>query len=463
MKQWSEQKIYVYISLIFGILFIFLTPPFQSPDEDSHFKKSYQVSKGNLYSTEKNGKLGNYFPKEMLNYIDNKLTYIGNRDKKYSFTEMVNDQYSKMNYDEVKFNNYSTNSIIPVVYTAPAIGILFSKICAKIFGLEMVSTSYMLYFARLFTLFVSIIITAFAIKITPIMKKTFVVVSLIPMTVYLSSMVTYDNVLSSLVLLALAIILDITYKSKSMSKKQIITLSIIGTILLNVKTIYFFIFLLMLAIPYKKFNGKDKKIKTAIIIIGLILGFTFLLKLPQFFINTTSASNSLVNKQLNFVLKHPFKYLEILLINIKNQRFFQLSSMIGLFGLIDTYCPMPIIFMAYINLILIALSEGSTEKIKVSKWLKILSIIYVVIDIIAIFSALYITWTPMIIGKVGTNDITGVQGRYFIPLIMPLLLVFSNNKIKDNKLFKMIKENYVLVPVILLTISVSTILLRFWV
>ena len=137
--------------------------------------------------------------------------------------------------------------------------------------------------------------------------------------------------------------------------------------------------------------------------------------------------------------------------------------MIGIFGLIDTYCPMPIIFIAYINIIFIALAEGTTEKIKVSKTMKIISIIYVILGIAGVFSALYITWTPLIVGKVGTDEITGVQGRYFLPLIMPLLLIFSNNKIKDNKVFKIVKENFILIPIILLTISVGVIVLRFWI
>ena len=49
MNNWTEQRVYVYIALIVGILFVFLTPPFQSPDEDSHFKRSYQIAKGNIY------------------------------------------------------------------------------------------------------------------------------------------------------------------------------------------------------------------------------------------------------------------------------------------------------------------------------------------------------------------------------------------------------------------------------
>lgn len=465
MNKIKEEKIYVYIALFFGFLFVFLTPPFQSPDEDSHFKKTYQISKGNFYPIVKNNKKGNYFPKEMLSYINQKKNYIGDRDKKYLYSEMVLDQYSKMNYDDKKFNHYSTNSIIPITYTAPTIGILFSKISAKIFGLEMISTSYMLYFARIFCLIFSVIVTYFAIKITPVFKKTFTAVALIPMSLYLSSMVTYDNVLDSLTLLALSIILKISYDKKieKIPKFYIAILVLIGVILLNVKTIYFLIFLLMFTIPIKKFNNKKGMVKTAAIIICSIIALTIILKLPLMLQSVTSESNSLVGKQLSFVINHPFKYTKILITNIFDQRFFQLSSMVSLFGLIDTYVPMPIIFLSYIYLVIIALAEGSTDKVKISKQLKIVSIVFVLLTIIGVYSAMYITWTPELTAKVGGDYISGVQGRYFLPILMPFLLLFSNSKIKDNKLFKSIKTNYFIIPIILLSNSVFMILLRYWV
>ena len=100
MNNWTEHKIYVYIALIFGMLFVFLTPPLQSPDEDSHFKRSYQISKGHFYPVEKDNKIGNYFPKEMLVYIDKKMKMQGRRDKKETYANIVDEEQGKMNYDK---------------------------------------------------------------------------------------------------------------------------------------------------------------------------------------------------------------------------------------------------------------------------------------------------------------------------------------------------------------------------
>lgn len=462
MNKWPEYKTYVYIALIVGVLFVFLTPPFQSPDEDSHFKKSYQVANGHLYTTVHKGKRGNYFPKQMIKYIDNKTKYMSKLDKKYSYSEMVGEQYEHLDYSKKEFQDYSTSKVIPVAYTAPAIGIVFSKVVAHIFNINMVSTVYMLYFARIFSLVLAIVLTALAIKITPVMKKTFLVVSLIPMCIFLNSMVSYDNILMPLSLLSLSIILDITYGKRNITKKDIIILSLIGTVLLNVKTVYFFMYLLMFGIPVKKFGVKSDKIKSALKIIGIILALTLVFKFPLLLQKVSSSDNS-AKKQLAYVLSHPIKYITILFTNIKDQRLFYLNTTVGTFGLIDTYLPISVIVFIYINIFVTALVDGSSDKIKVDKVIKILSVVYVMICAISIYTALYVTWTPQVFKKIGSNEITGVQGRYFLPLVMPLLLVFSNSKIKDNKFFKVVRDNYLLLPIIFLVLSLNIVLIRFWI
>ena len=35
------EKRFIYLSLIIGMIFMILTPPFQAPDENNHFKKAY--------------------------------------------------------------------------------------------------------------------------------------------------------------------------------------------------------------------------------------------------------------------------------------------------------------------------------------------------------------------------------------------------------------------------------------
>ena len=465
MEKFSIEKKYLYIALIFGILFVFIVPPFQSPDEDSHFKKAYQVSKGKFYPEVKKNVIGNYFPTEMLNYIKTKTKYIGNRDKKYKYSEMVLDQYTKLNYEERKFTSYSTVSVTPIAYLVPATGIIFSKICAKIFDLESVNTAYMLYFARFFSIIFMSFIMYLSIKITPVFKRTFAIFGLIPMVIFLGSVISYDSLLISLTTLALSIILKITYddKLKKVPNNYIITLILIGVVLLNVKGLYFLLYILLFLIPVKKVGNIKKMTRIALIIILSILAITLVIKIPFLLLPKIKTDVNYASKQLNFVIHNPIKYSGILIDNIINQRFFQLSSIVGVFGLIDTYNPFVIICFTYIWLIMVSISDGVCDKIKINGKFKILLIIYILFIIISVYSAMYINWTPAINGhKIGEADISGVQGRYFLPILLPILLLFSNKKIKRYSFIEKIRNNIFMPCIVILLVSTMTILFRYW-
>lgn len=63
MEKKSVQKKYMVLALIFGMLFVFLTPPLQSPDEDSHLKKAYVMAEGQFVPDVLDGHEGFYLPK----------------------------------------------------------------------------------------------------------------------------------------------------------------------------------------------------------------------------------------------------------------------------------------------------------------------------------------------------------------------------------------------------------------
>ncbi len=465
MLELSEHKIYIYLAIIFGLLFVFITPPFQSPDEDSHFKKAYLTSKGVLYPTVKGEKCGNDLPTDMIDYIKEKLHYIGDRYKKYQYSEFVTDQYGTMNHEKKSFNVYSTAQVLFVAYIPAAIGIIASKFCAILFGMQNVSVPYMLYFARIFSLIVSIFIVYHAIKITPVLKKTMTAVALMPMSLYLMGMVTYDSIIISISLLTIAYLLRLIYdkKIKKITYKDILILIALGFMLLNYKMVYSTLFILLLFIPKEKFSSMKKKVLSFIIIGSSVLLLTIILKIPILLLpKVVEGSEELVNSQLHFVLNHIFRFLHILYRNIIDQRATQLTGMVGMFGLVDTFLPLPIVFFYLGFLLIIALIENSEDKYTITNWMKISLLFAISLTVLATFSAMYISWTPKIFGKIGTYDLTGVQGRYFIPVLFPALLIFTNKRIKGHYI-DIIKKQYVIGILLTLIISEITILLRFWI
>ena len=112
----SIEKLFVVIGLIVGCMFIYIIPPFQSPDEDSHFKKAYSIANGNLYAKSENKTIGLEIPEAMNDYINNKLSMMGNRELKYSYNDFYYDQYLTNDLSKTSFYRVSTSETSPIAH-----------------------------------------------------------------------------------------------------------------------------------------------------------------------------------------------------------------------------------------------------------------------------------------------------------------------------------------------------------
>jgi len=164
MLKVSPEKFFVYCALIFGIILITIIPPFQSPDEDSHFKKAYVVSKGQLFPSSQDGVVGYELPTDIVQYISEGYK---------SYSEVILNDKTPQDYSETVFKSFSTVETTPFVYIAPSIGIVFAKVTTKLIGMDNISIVTMLQFARFFCLILYVFLVYLAIKTTPILKKHF--------------------------------------------------------------------------------------------------------------------------------------------------------------------------------------------------------------------------------------------------------------------------------------------------
>ena len=68
--------------------------------------------------------------------------------------------------------------------------------------------------------------------------------------------------------------------------------------------------------------------------------------------------------------------------------------------------------------------------------------------------------------EIGGNFIDGVQGRYFIPLLLFVPLLISNKLIKNKKVLKFFEESFdinLCIIFINLLVALFTCLVRYWI
>jgi uncharacterized membrane protein len=96
-------------------------------------------------------------------------------------------------------------------------------------------------------------------------------------------------------------------------------------------------------------------------------------------------------------------------------------------GWLNDYVPVVLVRIFGI-LLVISFFRRSYESETLSVKMRTAMILFSFISILMIIAGMLITWTPITYGAV-----EGVQGRYFLPILLPILLSFRGNKIIANE------------------------------
>ncbi len=472
MGKESVSKKFVYIAVIFGVLLTILIPPFQSPDEDSHFKKAFVMAEGRFYPEVQKGQQGYWLSENMVEYIADKVAACGDYGRKFSYQEVMEYERNDANYSDTKFYQFSTMETSPIGHIIPATGIVIGKVIAKIAGFASPSVVYYLFFARLANLAFFIIAIALSIRITPILKRTFSGIALMPMTLYLAVSPSYDVLLISSSFLFAAVVLRLRYDKVENGKVRIGHIIFFGAVFylyIALKIVYLPLGLIMLFfIPKEVYKDKKVILKHVILLSVVVIGTYLIGKIPYLIQkNILTSGDPAVGRQIRFVLENPVQYVRIFCQTLWSQRNFYISTSIGVFGLLDTWMYSAVIYIYAGWLFVVGISEISIDNIKVTVWQRLSVIIASAVSVFGIFLAMYIYWTSIMSGYgPGAEEIVGVQGRYFIPLFPMFFLVFANQRIvkykKGRNICKVIAENSILVSLAVLPVMCLMLLLRFW-
>lgn len=255
------------------------------------------------------------------------------------------------------------------------------------------------------------------------------------------------TILSSLfAFLSLLTCLNIVLKEKNNWKLTFLLLGVSGIGLAFTNSLYLMIpFLLMFFIPKEKFKKQWHKY-------ALLFGFLILMfaigKIFQIITATpvleTIAETKEPSKAVTRIMgliTNPVNTFLLAVRTFKMKAVFYLRSLIGYFGwftfhLNDIYVLSYLIFAFYV--------WKNIEFIRTKWYEKTITILGILVGIAGVFLAMYVYWSgPELF------YIDGVQGRYFIPVVAPvLLLLLSSKKREKNPNFE--KNTYSFINIILL-------------
>jgi uncharacterized membrane protein len=188
------------------------------------------------------------------------------------------------------------------------------------------------------------------------------------------------------------------------------------------KIVYLPLTLLMLIIPKEKFGTKKKKwiFLGALFTVVAILNFAWLLISSRYLISYRDGVDS--KEQLMGVIKNPFNYIATMARTTWTNAKIWVTNMLG-FSLGALIFNLPRALLVLSSGIFILLLGQRDETLKVKKFDRTIFIIVFITIIGFIFTSLYMQWTA-----VGAPEIEGIQGRYFLPILMLLPLIICRTK-----------------------------------
>lgn len=211
---------------------------------------------------------------------------------------------------------------------------------------------------------------------------------------------------------------------------------------------------LIFLIPANKFlSKKDYFISIfGILIVALsaLLYWTYCIKGLSLDMNDSFANSAM---QIAYIKTHPLAYLAVLIKTfiVKTPRLF--ITMIGVLGWQDTKLDW-MTYIMYPVLMYFAIFSDNYD-FKLQKWQKAIIILTLFIGIIITYTSLYIMWSP-----VANSVVLGLNGKYFIPLMLPLFLLFKRNNSPYD--YKKMAFMIIMFVVLILISSELSLLHRFY-
>lgn len=431
----TTEKKFLLTILAYIIPLLFIIPAFQIPDEVFHFYKAYNLSTYNILKSpaENLTKKTIQSPKNIdcLNYSNlngsDNVTSVKEYLSCYQNTKSIK-MKSPVNQENKNF----------VAYIPAAIAIRIADVFTN-------SPMILFYIGRIMNLLVSLSLILLAIKVIPKHKKVLLMVACIPMFIQQLISYSYDSLLNACCLLLIAYIIKFINDKEKISRKEFQIFILLSFLILEIKAPYAILSALIIMVPKTKFESKKEKIKKIIILAISILILYLLteLILSIGYIPLKEVTEKSQPSQLHYLITHPIHLLKVIINTFRLKGIWYLDSLIGIFGWLKFRLDKMLVISYYIVLILVLLAEKS--QLKRNQRLIIITTVLIIAG--GIFAAMYFGWSAYKLPYV-----EGVQGRYFIPLLVPFMLAVMP---REKKLKIENKTIYTFINIEMITVIVT--------
>ncbi len=419
---------YMVVALSMGLLMIIMTPANKvSWDEEVHFFHAYCVS---------------HFGTEVkTNDILEKLFVADEENWPYSLPENIDEriQMNETLNERVKEEEYfysrgrSLAGIYTPAYVPSAVGIRLGLLCGMPFT--------MVYqWGRLANLVFSVVIMAWAIYKIPVGKAILAMIGLLPTSLFLMSMYSYDSFITVLFALGYAIFLDeYMHRDRKITWRSFWLMALAFAVGSMPKAIYIPLILVIWLLPKEKFVDRKQELWmkgiAAALFLALMASFVLPVIISPAESNDTRGGNTSEAGQIPYILSDIPRFIDMMVYSIRTTFVgYTIGSPVygslGHLGLemLGKLLPMFALLVIFMDKKYLDDEEqlnGTTSILRLVWSTRLWTLLMCLAVIGMIWVAMYLAFTP-----VGYDHVNGVQPRYYIPLLLPIYLCLCPDRIR---------------------------------
>ena len=419
-KDW--QKIVIPIVMIMGIIYILLLTPGSIPDEGAHFATTYVRSSTILGHEEVSGDI------VLMREEDSNLVLSDRVDQK-GYYDLKNDLGKRTNKTDIIKSQYKSEIQAPFFEHLPA---ALGVATARLLNLNGITLFYL---GRLFNLVFFSISIWYAIKKMPFGKLAVLIIALFPMTLQEGASYSYDAIVIGIAFMFSAYCINLCKRANSeITLKDIIIVAVLGFFLAGCKSgAYLPVCFMILLVPIDKDVDKKKYIKyIGVVMVAVIVGYCIFAmsgSLKNLGVSAESTGKIVSNRYtVGWVFANLKQFIYMLFNTFFLKIDFYYESLIGYnlgYFAIPTYIIVTVIFTV---LLLISFIDSENEQWELTKGKRCILALLILLSVGLIEASMLLGWTTT-----DLDFIEGVQGRYFLPLMLAVFLTVKNHNITIKK------------------------------
>lgn len=450
---------YALIALLFGTLLLIFMPALTVPDENFHFLNVLRVSHFQFVPSVKDGVEGVYLTSDEVTFLD-------------EFGDVLGGHMTWNRYSGVIFtNNHATEFYATDFASTNCFGHFLPAMAVALarFIFKNINIYTCLLIARFTNLAISVLITRYALIITPVFKNTMFLLALMPVVLQQAASASYDAILNASAFLLFAITAKIVMENDDyrITAKDVFIVLAAFTGLCTMKVPYAFLALILFSINIKKFGSLKKYFMCIGAVIACALVFCVI---PTLAFNNATAEvvrsgNDMSHVQIDFLLSDlgnipkVFKETYDLCHESWEKQF------VGALGWLDFGLP-DACYVAFFVILLITVVYDACTAGSVPLRIRIYSVLSAIFVCVMIIMSMYILWNAKI-GAFGEYVAHGVQGRYFIPIAIFAIIIFSNSLLVKFKHLRRLESNIrnmlSMASVIFIVTAFFAFFVRYWI